>query len=92
MQIPEYPTAKQYFISPEGLTHLLAAPRDPAFPGKDLLWTTDFKTELPIRLGTTGVSAAKPTTLIEDFRASVEKYKLRSALSVKINGAWVPPP
>jgi long-chain-fatty-acid--CoA ligase ACSBG len=71
MHIPEYTAAKQYYISPEGLQHILATPRDPNFPGKNLLWTTDFKTELPIRLGTTGVSASKPTTLIEDFRNSV---------------------
>jgi hypothetical protein len=89
MRLPDYPTAKEYYISPEGLQKLMSTPRDPKYPGRDVLWTTDMSTELPIRLGTSGVSSLCPSTLIDEFRKSVSAYGLRSALSVKINGMRV---
>jgi len=57
MKLPDYPTAKEYFISPEGLQKMLSSPRDPKYPTKNVLWATDMTTELPIRMGLSGISA-----------------------------------
>lgn len=89
MQLPSYDTGQQYFISPEGLQRMMSTPQDPKYPGRHVLWTDDVTVELPIRMGTSGITSVTPTTLIEEFRRSVEKYGLRSALSSKINGMWV---
>ena len=65
LQLPTYETARDYFISPEGLQKLLSTPRDAQYPHKDILWTDDFKAEMPIRMGKEGTSAIIPSTLIE---------------------------
>ena len=57
MKLPDHPMAKDYYISPEGLQHLLSNTHKPKLPGQDLLWTTDIRKELPIKLGKTGISA-----------------------------------
>lgn len=50
MELPEYSNAQQYFISPEGMSQLLHAQSSTQYPGENILWTTDSKTELPIRM------------------------------------------
>lgn len=89
MELPNHALAQQYFISPEGLQKMLATPRDPNYPGRNILWTDDISVELPIRMGTSGITSIPPTTIIEEFRRSVDKFGLRSALSSKVNGVWV---
>jgi len=64
MNIPEYKAAKNYFISPQGLQIILNNKSTTQFYGQDVLWTTDIRKELPIRIGLEGVAAEKPTTLI----------------------------
>lgn len=90
MQLPTYPGAQQYHISPDGLQELISRPKDPQYPGRHILWTDDITVELPIRIGTTGVTSHVPTTLIDEFKLAVTKYGHRSALSSKVNGVWVP--
>lgn len=89
LQLPNYETARDYYISPEGLQKLLSSPRDEKYPHKDLLWTDDFKAELPIRMGRQGTSAIPPSTLIEEFKLVVTKFGDRPALSHKHEGHWV---
>ena len=64
-------------------------PRDEAYPAKNILWTDDFKTELPIRMGNTGVSSVKPITLVDVFKNIREKFPTRPAFSTKHTGKWV---
>lgn len=89
MEIPDHPHAQQYFISPEGLQQLLKRPKDQQYPNRHVLWTDDATVELPIRMGTSGITSLTPTTLIHEFRTAVKEFGLRSALSSKINGIWV---
>lgn len=89
MQLPRYDSGQQYFISPEGLQRMVSTPQDSRYPGRNVLWTDDVTVELPIRMGASGITSLPPTTLIEEFRGSVERFGLRSALSSKINGMWV---
>jgi len=65
MKLPDYPTAKEFSISPEGLQKLLNAPKDPQYPARNILWATDMNAELPIRMAKTGIASVQPTTLIE---------------------------
>lgn len=65
MKIPEHSHAQQYFISPAGLQQLISRPKDEQYPGRHVLWTDDAKVELPIRMGSSGVTSLTPTTLIE---------------------------
>jgi hypothetical protein len=44
---------------------LLLLQKDEKYPTKNIIWTDDFKTELPIRMGLNGTSAIPPTTLID---------------------------
>ena len=44
MKLPDNPTAKEYYISPEGLQKLLSTPRDPNYPAKNVLWATEMTT------------------------------------------------
>lgn len=64
MNLPNYKGAKNYFISPQGLEIILNNKIKTQFHGQDVLWTTDVRKELPIRVGVEGVAAEKPTTLI----------------------------
>jgi len=64
-QLPKYWGAKGYYISPEGLQHLLSRNTDTEYPNRHVTWTDDFRAELPIKLGNEGVSAVHPTTLID---------------------------
>jgi hypothetical protein len=89
LTLPGYETAQDYFISAEGLQQMLSLPRDAAHSTKNILWTDDFKTELPIRMGKEGPSAIPPTTLIDEFRRVVRQFPDRSALSSKHTGVWV---
>lgn len=40
-------------------------------------------------MGKTGTSSIFPTTLIDEFKAGVQRFGQRPALSTKINGTWV---
>jgi hypothetical protein len=64
MKIPDYKGAKNYFVSPQGLEIILNNKTKTQFYGQDVLWTTDARKELPVRIGVEGVAAEKPTTLI----------------------------
>jgi hypothetical protein len=65
IELPIYEGSKEYSISPEGLQRMLEAPKDKDFPNKNILWTDDFRVELPIRMGKSGLSSITPTTLID---------------------------
>ena len=51
MNLPQYKAAKNYFISPQGLEIILENKTKKQFYGQDILWTTDVRKELPIRMG-----------------------------------------
>ena len=89
MNLPQYKGAKNYFISPQGLEIILENKSKKQFYGQDVLWTTDVRKELPIRMGSEGLAAEIPSTLIDEFRKTLAVYKERPALSTKINGIWV---
>lgn len=57
--------------------------------GKNIIWTDNVKVELPIRLGKTGIAAAPPTTLMQEFKNIANSIPKKPALSVKVNGSWV---
>jgi long-chain-fatty-acid--CoA ligase ACSBG len=78
-----------YTISAEGLENLLKRPRDPRYPQKDIMWTDDFKVELPIKRTLEGIGSLEPSTIIDEFRRTIILYKDRPALSAKRNGHWV---
>ena len=40
---------------------------DPENGGRDVIWTTDYNLELPIKMKKVGPGSETPTTLIEEF-------------------------
>jgi long-chain-fatty-acid--CoA ligase ACSBG len=69
-------------ISSEGYKNLIGNSN-----GKGIYWTTDVKTELPIRMPTTGTaSTLKPTTLSDRFVMMCKQQKKKPALKVMRNG------
>ena len=56
---------------------------------ENVLWTADYKKELPIRLGETGFSSLSPTTLQACFLKTVAEKGDSTAMSQKVNGEWV---
>lgn len=62
----------------------------PHHEGEGLVWTTDYLTELPIRMKKYGPGSEQPTTLIEEFQLAVEQHGDWPALSKKVDGKWVP--
>lgn len=71
------------------MQNLLTNTKNAKYSGEDVLWTTDIRKELPIRLGTEGIAADVPTTLIARFKRAAKEYRDWPALSVKINKNWV---
>ena len=62
--LPNYPNGKSYAISPGGLEHLAQNQQAAKFPRQNVIWTDDIRVELPVRVGTTGVAALPPSTLV----------------------------
>jgi hypothetical protein len=56
------------------MQNLLSLPKDEKYPSKNIIWTDDFKTELPIRMGISGTSAIPPSTLIDEFRNAINNF------------------
>jgi long-chain-fatty-acid--CoA ligase ACSBG len=54
------------YISAPGFERLMAR-YDGENGGKDILWTTDYNLELPIRMKKSGCGSETPSTLIEEF-------------------------
>ena len=54
------------FISPQGYQRA-ASLYDPQEPAKNLMWTTDYTVELPIKIKKSGPGSEAPLTLIEVF-------------------------
>mmetsp|Transcript_5720 Transcript_5720/g.13657 ORF Transcript_5720/g.13657 Transcript_5720/m.13657 type:complete len:722 (+) Transcript_5720:98-2263(+) len=48
--------------------------------GRNVFWTTDVATELPIRVADYGPGSEAPITVIESFADTVRRYKTRAAL------------
>lgn len=47
------------------------------------VWVTEPHDELPIKMGTEGVTAEKPLTVFEVFQRTVEEHGEKPALSYK---------
>jgi len=77
MHLPRYKAAEEYSISPEGFQKLLENTKVTKYSGQDVIWTSDIRKELPVRLGKEGISAERPATLIEEFRRAAVEYKDR---------------
>lgn len=75
------------YISPEGLQKL-ASVFDPKDPLKNVLWTADYRLELPIRMGSEGAAAEPPNILQNIFTEQCKKHLTKPALSVKRGGKW----
>lgn len=56
---------------------------------KNVLWTSDIKTELPIFLGNDPVNSLRPKTIMEIFEASVAQEKDNKALYIEREGQWI---
>jgi|JI6StandDraft_1071083.scaffolds.fasta_scaffold277693_2 long-chain-fatty-acid--CoA ligase ACSBG len=76
------------YISTPGFEKLMAR-YEGENGGKDVVWTTDYNLELPIKLKKSGPGSEVPTTLIEEFQRIYTVYPERPALSVKVDGKWV---
>ena len=50
--------------------------------GKNLYWTTDINTELPIKMGQTGMSSGRPETLSNLFKKAVLEQQDNMAIKV----------
>jgi long-chain-fatty-acid--CoA ligase ACSBG len=57
--------------------------------GKNALWTTDIRTELPIFLTKEGLGSLPPITVIEMFENSIKEVLKEEALFVERGGKWV---
>lgn len=55
------------YISEEGMKHILSI-FDPNDPHKNILWTTNYKMELPLRIRKYGSGSEVPITLPEQFK------------------------
>jgi len=74
-----------FFISEDGLKKLEKI-YDPKEPTKHVLWTNDYRVELPIRMDTKGPKSRWPYTLIDSFQNTVRNYPDNLALCVKREG------
>ena len=55
---------EQVYISEEGMKHILKA-FDPMDPLKNIIWTTNYRMELPLRIRKSGAGSEIPITLAE---------------------------
>lgn len=56
---------KDMVISHEGLQRVVELGKQSKFPGQNIMWTDDFRQELPIRVGSSGVESSPPVTIPE---------------------------
>lgn len=76
-------------ISNEGLENIIKN-YDPENPGRNFLWTSDYKTELPVRVKKQGPGSEKPYTFPELWRRSVKQFGNHSALHFETEpNKWV---
>lgn len=54
---------KDMVISHEGLQRMVELGKESKYPGQHIMWTDDFRQELPIRLGSSGVESSPPVTI-----------------------------
>lgn len=66
----------------------IKAPDYAQHAGKGVHWVTDADAEIPLKIGSDGISAAEPLTVMQSFDAVLEKCPDRPALLSKQNGAW----
>lgn len=52
------------YISDDGMKHILSV-FDPKDPNKNILWTTNYRMELPLRVRKSGAGSEVPITLPE---------------------------
>jgi len=54
--------------------------------GKNLFWTTDINTELPIKMRSYGLGSEKPRTMSSLFKETSDRQGDKPALFVERNG------
>jgi hypothetical protein len=55
-----------------------------------MVWSADYRLELPLRMKKFGHGSEQPLTLVDKFQETVSKYGDRPALSVKRENKWYP--
>lgn len=80
---------KDMVISHEGLQRVVELGKQSKYPGQNIMWTDDFRQELPIRVGSSGVESSPPVTIPQEWKNTLQKYGDMAALSIKRNGKWV---
>ena len=87
--LPEFDKDLQLVISREGMEYINQN-FDPKVPERNVLWTTDYRREIPLRLDKTGPGAETPETIIEMFEKTVELFGDRPAMTYqKSPDNWV---
>ena len=69
--LPDYPESKTYALSPKGLEKIIQGEPERKYSGQHIVWTDDVRVELPVRIGTEGMAAIEPSTLIQEWKASL---------------------
>ena len=78
-----------FYISKEGLSKTLEKSKQAKYPGQHVIWTDDFRVELPIRLGKDDIQSLQPTTIIDQWKITLKKFGKLPAVSTKKSGKWV---
>ena len=63
-----------YLLSNKGLHEMLANRTRSKYPGQYTQWTDDKTIELPIKIGLSGIESLQPTTLLDEWHSTLEKY------------------
>ena len=74
-------------LSAEGVNALTKI-FDPACPERNIVWTTDPRVELPIKMDTKGTASMPPITCMDLWQLTLAKHGKKAALSEKIDGKW----
>lgn len=75
-------------VSTNGLTAVATNVLEANFPGQHVLWTDNLRNELLVRVGSNGISAVTPTTIIDEWKRTLTLHGSYPALSVKRHNRW----
>lgn len=87
--LPKLPEDETLHVSDQGLNFILNN-FDAACPDRNFLWTTDYRTELPIRIKKSGPGSEKPYTFNQMWQQAVTKFGDCSSLNFEESpNKWV---
>ena len=76
-----------FYVSASGLDSIRKN-FDPKCPRKNIIWTTDYSTELPIVVKKTGPGSETPFTLIDLFNGAASKFNNKIVVTWKKYQKW----